>query len=148
MCLSSVPKKQICGGGSYSLVKVFGGQEVESTGFALGFDRLMNAVEELTDKEELPPYLDIYVAPISPDVRTKAYEITQLLRKNGIKADVDLNAKKFKKLMNYADKIKVPKMAIIGAKDLAEGKITIKDMVSGKQELVGIDNISDYLKEE
>ena len=141
-------QKQICGGGSYSLVKVFGGQEVESTGFALGFDRLMNAIEELTEQEELPSHLDIYVAPISDEVRLKAFEITQLLRKNGIKADVDLNGKKFKKLMNYADRIKVSKIAIIGAKDLAEGKITIKDMVSGDQELVNIDNIIDYLKEE
>ena len=141
-------QKQICGGGSYSLVKIFGGQEVESTGFALGFDRLMNAVEELTDKEELPPYLDVYVAPISKDVRLKAFEITQDLRKHGIKVDVDLNAKKFKKLMNYADKIKVPKMVIIGAKDLEENKVTVKDMISGTQELVDIENIADYLKEE
>ena len=141
-------QKQICGGGSYSLVKVFGGQEVESTGFALGFDRLMNAIEELGDEKELPSHLDIYVAPISEDVRTKAYEITQHLRKNGIKADVDLNGKKFKKLMNYADKIKVPKMAIVGAKDLAEDKITIKDMVSGNQELIDIKNVVNYIKGE
>ena len=139
-------QKQICGGGSYSLVKVFGGKEVESTGFALGFDRLMNAIDELTEKEELPPHLDIYVAPISEDVRNKAYEITQMLRKNNIKADVDLNGKKFKKLMNYADKINVEKIAIVGSKDLAEGKITIKDMVTGQQELIEIDGIIDYLK--
>ena len=141
-------QKQICGGGSYNLVKLFGGQEVESTGFALGFDRLMNAIEELTDAEDLPSHLDIYVAPISESVRPKAYEITQLLRHNGIKADVDLNGKKFKKLMNYADKIKVSKIAIIGENDLKEGKITIKDMVSGNQELVDIDDVIDYLKEE
>ena len=96
----------------------------------------------------MPSHLDIYVAPISDDVRIKAYEITQTLRKNGIKADVDLNGKKFKKLMNYADKIKVPKIAIIGAKDLEENKITIKDMESGNQELVDIENIIGYLKEE
>ena len=62
--------------------------------------------------------------------------------------DVDLNGKKFKKLMNYADKIKVPKMVIIGEKDLDEGKVTVKDMVSGNQELVGIDDVVKYLKEE
>ena len=90
-------QKQICGGGSYSLVKVFGGQEVESTGFALGFDRLMNAIEELTEVEELGSHLDIYVIPITEDVRSEAYKITQLLRRNGIKADVDLNNKKFRK---------------------------------------------------
>ena len=141
-------QKQICGGGSYSLVKVFGGQEVESTGFALGFDRLMNAIEELTEPEELPSHLDVYVAPITKDVREKAFEITQLLRKNGIKTDVDLNGKKFKKLMNYADKIKVEKIIIVGANDLAEGKVTVRDMVSGEQELVEIDNLIKYLKEE
>ena len=141
-------QKQICGGGSYNLVKLFGGQEVESTGFALGFDRLMNAIEELTDSEELPSHLDVYVAPISDSVRAKAYEITQKLRKSDIKADVDLNGKKFKKLMNHADKIKVPKIIIIGEKDLDEGKVTIKDMVSGEQELVDVDDIVNYLKEE
>ena len=141
-------QKQICGGGSYSLVKVFGGQEVESTGFALGFDRLMNAIEELTDKEELPSHLDVYVAPISKDVRSKAFEITQDLRASGIRTDVDLNAKKFKKLMNYADKIKVPKIVIVGANDLAEGKVTVKDMVTGKQELVETDDLVTYIKGE
>jgi histidyl-tRNA synthetase len=141
-------QKQICGGGSYSLVKLFGGQEVESTGFALGFDRLMNAIEELTDNEELPSHLDVYVAPISDSVRPKAYEITQELRKNDIKVDVDLNGKKFKKLMNYADKIKVPKMIIIGENDLKENKVTVKDMVSGEQELVDINDIVTCIKGE
>ena len=108
----------------------------------------MNAIEELTDKEELPSHLDVYVAPISKDVRPKAFEITQMLRKNGFKTDVDLNGKKFKKLMNYADKIKVEKLVIIGANDLAEGKVTVKNMISGEQNLVDIDKLVDYLKEE
>ena len=141
-------QKQICGGGSYSLVKVFGGKEVESTGFALGFDRMMNAIDEMTETEELPSHLDVYVAPITKDVRPKAFEITQLLRSNGIKSDVDLNGKKFKKLMNYADKIKVPKIIIVGANDLNEGKVTVKDMISGNQDLVEIENLIKYLNEE
>jgi len=141
-------QKQVCGGGTYSLIKVFGGKEVESTGFALGFDRLMNAIEELNGKSEPQPHLDIYVAPISDEVRLKAYEITQMLRRSNIRADVDLNGKKFKKLMNYADKINVKKIAIIGANDLKEGKITVKDMESGFQELVDIDNIVNYLKDD
>ena len=130
------------------MIKVFGGQEVESTGFALGFDRLMNAIEELVEKEEPESHLDVYVAPISNDVRLKAYEITQTLRRSGIRCDVDLNNKKFKKLMNYADKIKVPKIIIIGKNDLEEGKVTVKDMESGNQDLVEIDSIVSYLKEE
>jgi histidyl-tRNA synthetase len=92
--------------------------------------------------------LDVYVAPITNSVRPKAYEITQTLRKNDFKVDVDLNGKKFKKLMNYADKIKVPKIIIIGENDLNDGKVTIKDMESGNQDLVDVNDIVDYLKEE
>ena len=96
----------------------------------------MNALDELCEKKEKKSHLDIYVAPISDNVSAKAYEITQNLRRNNIKADVDLNARKFKKLINYANKINVDKIAIIGENDLNDGKITIKDMKSGNQELI------------
>lgn len=102
----------------------------------------------MVEKEEPESHLDVYVAPISNDVRLKAYEITQTLRRSGIRCDVDLNNKKFKKLMNYADKIKVPKIIIIGKNDLEEGKVTVKDMESGNQDLVEIDSIVSYLKGE
>jgi histidyl-tRNA synthetase len=42
----------------------------------------------------------------------------------------------------------VPKIIIVGAKDLEEGKVTVKDMVSGDQELVELDNLITCLKEE
>lgn len=139
-------QKQVCGGGTYSLIKVFGGQEIESTGFAFGFDRLMNAIEELQDEKELDSHIDIYVAPINDSVRSKAFEIAQLLRRNGIACDVDLNRKKFKKLMNHANNLKVKKVAIIGPKDLEENKITLKDMESGDQEQIDIDNLVNVIK--
>lgn len=139
-------QKQVCGGGTYSLIKVFGGQEIESTGFAFGFDRLMNAIEELQDEKELDSHIEIYVAPINDSVRSKAFEIAQLLRRNGIACDVDLNRKKFKKLMNHANNLKVKKVAIIGPKDLEENKITLKDMESGDQEQIDIDNLVNVIK--
>lgn len=141
-------QKQVCGGGTYSLIKVFGGEEIESTGFAFGFDRLMNAIEELNGEKELKPYLDVFVAPINDETRQKSFEITQTLRKNGIATDVDLNRKKFKKLMNHANNINVGKVVIVGKKDLDEGKVTVKDMNSGDQELVSLDSLVDYIKGE
>ena len=141
-------QKQVCGGGTYSLIKVFGGEEIESTGFAFGFDRLMNAIEELNGEKELKPYLDVFVAPINDETRQKSFEITQTLRKNGIATDVDLNRKKFKKLMNHANNINVGKVVIVGKKDLDEGKVTVKGMNSGEQELVSLDSLVDYIKGE
>lgn len=141
-------QKQVCGGGTYSLIKVFGGEEVESTGFAFGFDRLINAIKDLNEKKAKDSYIDVYVAPISKETRPKAFEITQNLRKEGIKTEVDLSRRKFKKLLNYANNLNVENVVLVGKKDLDENKVTIKNMTTGEQELVEINKIVSYLKGE
>lgn len=142
-----VPKlgaqKQVCGGGTYSLIKVFGGEEVESTGFAFGFDRLMNAIN-ITEEEK--PIVDVFVAPISKETKLISYKIAQNLRKNGIPTEVDLSRKKFKKLLNYANNLNVLNVILVGLKDLEKNKVTIKNMKTGNQELVDINNITTFLK--
>lgn len=139
-------QKQVCGGGTYSLIKLFGGEEVVSTGFALGFDRLINAIEELTEPKELEPIVKAYVAAISPETRGKTFEIAQILRLADIPTEVDLSRKKFKKLLNYANKIGVKYTVLVGERDLEEGNVTVKNMESGEQELIAIDKVAEYIK--
>lgn len=140
-------QKQVCGGGTYSLIKIFGGEEVVSTGFAFGFDRLMNAIEELNDEVEEDSIIDVYVAAINDDLRQTGFEIAQKLREANIKTEVDLSRKKFKKLLNYADKLNVKKVVLVGKKDLENNQVTVKDMESGNQELVPVNEIVKFLKE-
>ena len=139
-------QKQVCGGGTYNLVKLFGGEDVVSTGFALGFDRLMNAIEELNGKTELEPIVTTYVAAISDSTRQDAFKIAQILRKANIATEVDLSRKKFKKILSYANKIGVKYAVLVGERDLEEGKVTVKDMESGEQELMTIDEIAPFIK--
>ena len=139
-------QKQVCGGGTYNLVKLFGGEDVASTGFALGFDRLMNAIEELGGKKELPPMVNTYVAAISDSTRQKAFEITQNLRNADIPTEVDLSRKKFKKILSYANKLNVKNVVLVGERDLEEGNVTVKDMESGEQEIVTVEDVAEYIK--
>jgi len=141
-------QKQVCGGGTYSLIKVFGGEEVGSTGFAFGFDRLVNALEELNIKKDLNLNIDAYVAPFSDETRLKAFEIAQILRNEGIKTEVDLSRKKFKKLLNHANNLNAKKVVLVGSTELENNQITVKDMESGEQVLIDIDTIVDYFKKE
>ena len=141
-------QKQVCGGGTYSLIKVFGGEEVGSTGFAFGFDRLVNALEELNIKKDLNLNIDAYVAPFSDETRLKAFEIAQILRNEGIKTEVDLSRKKFKKLLNHANNLNAKKVVLVGSTELENNQITVKDMESGEQVLIDIDIIVDYFKKE
>ena len=139
-------QKQVCGGGTYNLVKLFGGEDVASTGFALGFDRLMNAIEELGGKKELPPMVNTYVAAISDSTRQKAFEITQNLRNADIPTEVDLSRKKFKKILSYANKLNVKNVVLVGERDLEEGNVTVKDMETGEQEIVTVEDVAEYIK--
>lgn len=144
-------QKQVAGGGSYNLVELFGGEKVESTGFAFGFDRLMHAIEsknrkiEIENKDE-DSIVDVFVAPFSNDMREKSFEIGQILRNNGVSTEIDLSRKKLKKLLSAANKLNAKYVVLVGKDDLEKNSVTIKDMASGDQELVAIDNIIEYIK--
>ncbi len=136
-------QKQVCGGGTYSLIKIFGGDEVESTGFAFGFDRLMNAIKE---PEVLTPYIDAYVLPINEETHFESFTIATKLRNQGVKTEVDLSTRKFKKALKHANKLKVPYVVMVGKRDLDQGSVTLKNMYSGEQEIVSINVLADTIK--
>ncbi len=140
-------QKQICGGGTYNLIEAFGGEHVESTGFAFGFDRVMAALEKQNIKIPIKNPVDVFVAPISNDTREEAFKIAQNLRKNSIPTDVDLSRKKLKKILSYADNLETKYVVLVGKRDLEQGKVTLKDMGSGEQELVHVDEIVQKLQE-
>lgn len=134
-------QKQISGGGTYNLIKAFGGEEIESTGFAFGFDRLMVALEKQDIKFPSLNRADVFVAPVSSDMREEAFKIAQNLRKNGIKTDLDLARKKLKKMLAYANILGARYVIMVGSIELKQRKITLRDMKTGEQELIDFDEI-------
>jgi len=139
-------QKQISGGGTYNLIEAFGGENVESTGFAFGFDRVVDALKKQEKSIETKSSVDVFVAPIKSDLKLKAFDIAHKLRKNGISTDVDLVGKKLKKILSYADTLGINYVVLVGAMDIEEGNVTVKDMLTGEQEKVEIENIVDSLK--
>ncbi len=140
-------QKQVCGGGTYNLIKLFGGEDVVSTGFAFGFDRLMDGIEASGNLPEIGPKVDVYVAPISAETRQLSFNIAQRLRQEGIATEIDLSRKKFKKLLSYANNLGVKQTILVGTNDVQNKQVTVKNMETGNQELVNIKDIVDYIKE-
>ena len=140
-------QKQVCGGGTYNLIKLFGGDDVVSTGFAFGFDRLMDGIEASGNLPEIGPKVDVYVAPISAETRQLSFNIAQRLRQEGIATEIDLSRKKFKKLLSYANNLGVKQTILVGTNDVQNKQVTVKNMETGNQELVNIKDIVDYIKE-
>lgn len=128
-------ERQICGGGEYELVGLFGGKEIPTAGFALGFDRVIIALENegfvFPDER-----IDFYIIPASrkEEILSKSVKLAMLLRREGRRVDIDLTGRSLRKAMSYADSMGFRKVIIVGEKDLREGKVTVRDMVTGEQE--------------
>lgn len=138
-------EKQICGGGSYSLSELFGGEKVFSTGFAIGFDRTLLALQ--TEGVECARIgITAYVVPVSDSVRNRAFQLASDLRRAGVSADVDLMRRAVGKSLKYADSIKAEYALIVGEKELESGSVTLRNLSSGAQELVKLDDILVKLK--
>jgi histidyl-tRNA synthetase len=130
-------EKQVCGGGSYSLTELFGGEKTFSTGFAIGFDRILLALEREGMKAPLKNVV-AYVVPVNETMRHAAFKITAELRSNGIPADVDLMRRNLGKNFKYADAIGAKFVIIVGEKEAALGSVTVRDLKTGEQRLVGM----------
>ncbi len=133
-------EKQLCGGGSYELVSLFGGRDTPTAGFALGFDRTIVALESENYKFETPK-LDVYVIPLDSNLIEKALEIVQLLRKNKVSVDWDLLKRGVSKSLKYASSINAKHAILIGQNEIKQNSITLKDLKTGKQKLVKINDL-------
>lgn len=131
----------ICSGGRYdSLIGIYSGKDVPATGFGMGLDRIMEVIK----KKRTYYQAKVFVAAVSKDVKDQALEICQLLRRNGVSADVDLIGKNFKNQFNYVNSVDIPYVVIIGPKELKENAVVVRDMKTGKEEKVSISKLINY----
>ncbi len=132
--------KQICGGGSYTLSELFGGEKVFSTGFAIGFDRILLAMEK-EGKVYEPEGIDAYVLAVSEDMKLKAAEVVAALRRGNVSADIDIMGRKMGKALKYASAVRARYAVIVGAKEMEDGAVTLRDMTTGDQRLVKVEDL-------
>ncbi|MBI0583701.1 MAG: histidine--tRNA ligase [Methanomassiliicoccus sp.] len=138
-------EKQICGGGSYSLTELFGGEKSFSTGFGIGFDRTLLALER--EGYQSPAHqVEAFVIPVSASVRDEAFSITAMLRRNCVSTEVDLMGRNISKNFKHAAAINARRAIIVGEKELAQGSVTVRDMSTGEQELVRREDILSAFK--
>ena len=137
----------IAGGGRYDdLVELFGGEPTPATGVSFGVDRVSLILEEKEGFKDVSLGADAYVAPVNNDVVLNAIKITQSLRKAGISTIVDLMSRRLGKQFEYADKKEIPKVVVVGAKELAEMSVMVRDMKTGDQKKIKIDELVSYLQ--
>ena len=138
-------EKQVGGGGAYRLAEVFGGEPVAQTGFALGLDRLVMAAEA-EGTLEAPRPLDAYIVPVGDTARKKAIQVLTSLRASGLGADIDLVARGPSKNLDYANAIGARFAVLLGERELKAGRATVRDMATGAQREVALDDLVDAVR--
>lgn len=133
----------ITGGGRYdNLTGIFGLPGLSGVGISFGADRIYDVLTQL----ELYPAETLSGARIlfiNFGTVEAAYclQLASQLRKAGIPVEVYPDAVKMKKQMNYANTQQVPFVALVGESEMNEGKVTLKNMQTGEQQLLTIDEV-------
>lgn len=133
----------ITGGGRYdNLTGVFGLPGISGVGISFGADRIFDVLNQLDlyPKESMLSTQILFVN-FGEKEEEYAFELIAKVRKAGIRAEIYPEATKMKKQMSYADAKKIPFVAIIGENEMAEEKITLKNMITGEQNMISIDNL-------
>lgn len=131
--------RSVFGGGRYdTLIESYGGQPTPAVGVAPGFATLSLLLQRagVWPAEEFTT--DYYILQAG-ETREEAAAIAQALRRSGNVVETDVRDRSFGAQLDYADTINAETVVIVGERDLAEGLITVKDMGSGEQVEVPID---------
>ena len=139
----------ICGGGRYdNLTGIFGMPDVSGVGISFGADRIYDVMTGLElFPEELNCSTKVLFVNLGEEECMASLKAVAQLREQGISAEVYPDGGKMKKQMEYANRRSIPYVAIIGSNELAEGKVTLKNMRTGEQAVVGVDSLAEQLGE-
>ncbi|SBW04709.1 Histidine--tRNA ligase [uncultured Dysgonomonas sp.] len=125
----------ITGGGRYdNLTGIFGLSGVSGVGISFGADRIFDVLNQL-DLYPKDSIQNTQVLFVNFGEKEEAHILPLILkmRQKGISTEIFPEAAKMKKQMSYADSNKIPYVAIVGENEINENKITLKDMTSGEQ---------------
>ncbi|MGM7636563.1 histidine--tRNA ligase [Bacillus sp. Hm123] len=137
----------LCGGGRYNgLVSQLGGPDVPGIGFAFSIERLIAAIEAEGIAWPVENSLDCYLVSLGEEAKDCTVKLLYDLRQAGISAERDYQDRKMKAQFKAADRLNARFVAILGEDELQANKINVKDMQTGEQQEVALDQVVDVLK--
>ncbi len=137
----------ITGGGRYdNLTGVFGMDGVSGVGISFGADRIFDVLNQL-DLYPKDALLTTQLLFVNFGEKEEAYllPIIAKVRAAGIRTELYPESAKMKKQMGYADTKKIPFVAIVGETEMEEGKINLKNMITGEQKPATLEELIDLL---
>ncbi|AGA58605.1 MAG: histidine--tRNA ligase [Thermobacillus sp.] len=137
----------IGGGGRYNgLVREIGGPDQPGVGLGIGLERTVLLLEQ--QQEAAGETIDVYLIGLGEAAERETVRLLHALRQAGLKAERDYAGRKMKAQLKAADRLNARFAAILGDDELARGEITLKEMASGDQRFVKLDELAAAIREQ
>lgn len=143
---TSVATRSWFGGGRYDrLIQIFGGGEVPACGLAIGDQTLEIILRELGIWDSGVQTTDAYVACAAPELRLETARLVANLREKGITCDSDMLQRSLSGQLKEANRRKVRYVILVGPREMAEGKVAVRNMQTGQQTVVAVAEVPEAL---
>ena len=145
--VSELPKLEglaLGGGGRYDgLIEELGGPHTPSLGFGLGVERILMQLRELESPLPEPEPCALYIANRGDEALTRAAQLANGLRAEGLYVQYDIIGRSLKSQMKYADKLGARFTLVLGEEELQTHCARLKDMVTGAEEPITLEEFAD-----
>ena len=133
----------ICGGGRYDgLVETLGGKPTPGIGFAAGMERILLAMDNDASTTQ---HTHIYIVGLGDGVRPRVVQLAEALRQNELAVEFDVLRRSMKAQMREANKVGADYAIIIGDKELEVGQAEVKNLSTGDQNKVALNQLIDHM---
>lgn len=131
----------VCAGGRYDgLIEMLGGGKTPGIGFAMGLERLVLLLQQKNQLSAKNTEVDLFLAGLGETASDHCYTLMNELRKEGLRVDMDMEARSLKSQMKQADKAGAAFVLILGDQELKQGTAVLRDMATKEQVDVAIDS--------
>lgn len=144
----NVQMGSISGGGRYdNLTGTFGMPGLSGVGISLGVDRIFDVMEELNlfPEQATQATTKVMITNFDEECRNAGLPVLTRLRAAGINAEIYPESVKLKKQFDYANKKNIPYVLIIGSEEIITQTYSLKNMVTGEQSQVSVEQLIEKL---
>jgi histidyl-tRNA synthetase len=145
---SSVTGSLAAGGRYDNMIGQFlgGSEKIPAVGISFGLEPILEVLKEKHPNRIMRKTVtQVYVIPFKT-LLAEGRAICQQLRRAGIKTDMDFSAKGISDGLKYANAYEIPFVVIVGPDEVAAGKVKLRDMRSGEEKLLTVDEVPHQIK--
>ena len=139
-------KRSLFGGGRYdNLLSLFGGEPIPAVGFGMGD---VTARDFLESHNMLPTYVpatELMICVVEQEAISHAIQLAQSLRREDVAVAVNFSGKRVGEQIRQADKMKIPFVIAVGAKERESGRYTVKNLSTGHEQTLPATGIAEHL---